>query len=86
MSQNTAASALGGLGKFTELRQRLMFVVLALIVVPYFDINLQRRPLWEPSVSRASRQRKLAGIVAVVAALSIIFLFTGNSTNNFTIN
>ena len=33
MSQaNTAASALGGLGKFTELRQRLTFVLLALIV------------------------------------------------------
>ena len=29
---NTAASALGGLGKFTELRQRLLFVLLALIV------------------------------------------------------
>ena len=33
MSQeSSAASLLGGLGKFTELRQRLMFVVLALIV------------------------------------------------------
>ena len=29
---STAASALGGLGKFTELRQRLVFVILALIV------------------------------------------------------
>ena len=29
---STAASALGGLGKFTELRQRLIFVILALIV------------------------------------------------------
>lgn len=29
---NPAANALGGLGKFTELRQRLMFVLLALIV------------------------------------------------------
>lgn len=29
---NSAAKALGGLGKFTELRQRLMFVLLALIV------------------------------------------------------
>jgi preprotein translocase subunit SecY len=29
---SSAASALGGLGKFTELRQRLVFVVLALIV------------------------------------------------------
>ncbi|WP_227977718.1 preprotein translocase subunit SecY [Arenimonas daejeonensis] len=33
MTQSTsAASALGGLGKFTELRQRLVFVLLALIV------------------------------------------------------
>ena len=33
MSQaNSASNALGGLGKFTELRQRLMFVMLALIV------------------------------------------------------
>ena len=29
---SSAASALGGLGKFTELRQRLIFVILALIV------------------------------------------------------
>jgi len=29
---SSAASALGGLGKFTELRQRLVFVILALIV------------------------------------------------------
>ena len=29
---NSAASALGGLGKFTELRQRLLFVLLALVV------------------------------------------------------
>ena len=32
MSQSKAANALGGLGKYTELRQRLTFVVLALIV------------------------------------------------------
>ncbi|HEU0152770.1 MAG TPA: preprotein translocase subunit SecY [Arenimonas sp.] len=33
MTQSTsAASALGGLGKFTELRQRLVFVILALVV------------------------------------------------------
>jgi len=31
-NSSSAASALGGLGKFTELRQRLVFVVLALIV------------------------------------------------------
>jgi len=32
LSQSKAANALGGLGKYTELRQRLTFVVLALIV------------------------------------------------------
>ncbi|MEO6171990.1 MAG: preprotein translocase subunit SecY, partial [Arenimonas sp.] len=33
MSQaNSAAGALGGLGKFTELRSRLLFVLFALIV------------------------------------------------------
>jgi preprotein translocase subunit SecY len=32
LSQSKAASTLGGLGKYTELRQRLTFVVLALIV------------------------------------------------------
>ena len=49
MSQaNTAASALGGLGKFTELRQRLTFVLLALIVyrvgsyIPVPGVNPQR--------------------------------------------
>ena len=32
MSQSKAANSLGGLGKYTELRQRLTFVVMALIV------------------------------------------------------
>jgi len=45
---STAASALGGLGKFTELRQRLVFVILALIVyrigsyIPVPGIDPQR--------------------------------------------
>jgi quinol-cytochrome oxidoreductase complex cytochrome b subunit len=53
-------------------------VVLALVVIPYFDINLQRRPLWAPSASDASRRRTLAGLMAAVAALSLVFLFTGS--------
>ena len=45
---SSAAAALGGLGKFTELRQRLVFVVLALIVyrigsyIPVPGIDPQR--------------------------------------------
>ena len=32
MAQSNSVAGLGGLGKFTELRQRLLFVLLALIV------------------------------------------------------
>ena len=45
---NSAAGALGGLGKFTELRQRLLFVLLALVVyrvgsfIPVPGVNPQR--------------------------------------------
>jgi hypothetical protein len=53
-------------------------VVLALVIIPYFDINLQRRPFWEASASDASRRRKLAGLLGVVAGLSLVFLFTGS--------
>jgi Cytochrome b(C-terminal)/b6/petD len=53
-------------------------VVLALVVIPYFDLNLQRRPFWEPSMTRASRLAKLGGIAVVVAGLSLVFLFTGS--------
>jgi hypothetical protein len=53
-------------------------VVLALVVVPYFDVNLQRRPFWDPSMTRASRLAKLGGIAVVVAGLSLVFLFTGS--------
>ena len=48
MAQSPSASALGGLGKFTELRQRLVFVLLALIVyrigsyIPVPGIDPQR--------------------------------------------
>ena len=53
-------------------------VVLALVIIPYFDINLQRRAFWNPSATRASRVVKLLWIAAVVAALSVVFLFTGS--------
>ena len=48
MQSSSAASALGGLGKFTELRQRLVFVLLAMIVyrigsyIPVPGIDPQR--------------------------------------------
>lgn len=47
-------------------------VVLSLAVVPYFDINLQRSPFWE-----TSRRGKLQGTLAVIAALTAFFLFSG---------
>ena len=53
-------------------------VVLALVVIPYFDINLQRRPFWDPAASVASRRRKTVGLLAAVVALSLVFLFTGS--------
>jgi hypothetical protein len=53
-------------------------VVLALVVIPYFDVNLQRRPFWDPSASRGSRLARLAGLTAVVVALSLLFFFTGS--------
>lgn len=53
-------------------------VVLALIVIPYFDINLERRAFWQPGEAANVRARKLAGLWAAVAVLSIVFLFTGS--------
>ncbi len=47
-------------------------VVLALVVIPYFNINLERKALWEEN-----RARKLAYVWVSVAVLSAIFLFTG---------
>lgn len=46
-------------------------VVLALVVVPYFDINLKRESLW-----RAHRAKRLGGVSAVVAVLSVVLLTT----------
>jgi hypothetical protein len=51
-------------------------VVLSLVVIPYFDINLQRRPFWTGGA--AERRRRLAGLWIAVAALSALFLFTGS--------
>ncbi len=44
----------------------------ALVVVPYFNVNLQREPLWN-----TGRQRKLFGITAFVLAASAAFYYTG---------
>jgi menaquinol-cytochrome c reductase cytochrome b/c subunit len=48
-------------------------VIIALVVVPYFDINLEREAFW-----RSNTRIKLLSLWAVVAALSAIFLFTGS--------
>ena len=53
-------------------------VVLALVVIPYFDVNLQRRPFWNRSATRAARLAKLAALTAVVSGLSLVFFFTGS--------
>jgi quinol-cytochrome oxidoreductase complex cytochrome b subunit len=53
-------------------------VVLALVVIPYFDVNLQRRPFWDLSAPRASRLRRVAAVIGVVAALSAVFFLTGS--------
>jgi hypothetical protein len=47
-------------------------VIIALIVIPYFDINLERPAFW-----KGVRTRKLAYLWITVAILSAIFLFTG---------
>jgi len=47
-------------------------VVLALVVIPYFNVNLKREALWQTRT-----RSKLAYLWASVAALSAIFLFTG---------
>lgn len=48
-------------------------VILALVVVPYFDVNLERRPL---SASRPARV--LPPLWGSVLVLSLVFLFTGS--------
>jgi hypothetical protein len=48
-------------------------VVVALVVVPYFDINLERQAFW-----RSNTRTKLIGLLAAMALLSAVFLFTGS--------
>lgn len=43
-------------------------VVIALVVIPYFDINIKGEPLWS-----ANRQRRLVIFLAAVAAILIFF-------------
>lgn len=50
-------------------------VVLALAVIPYFDINLSRPSLW--SGSDHAMRRRFVTWWAAVAALTLVFLFTG---------
>jgi quinol-cytochrome oxidoreductase complex cytochrome b subunit len=47
-------------------------VVLALAIVPYFDINLKRDPFWE-----TGRKGKLNGTLAAIFLLCVSFYFTG---------
>lgn len=48
-------------------------VVTALVVIPYFDINLKREPFW-----REDRHLKLLTLWGVVAVVSFLFLYTGS--------
>ena len=43
-------------------------VVVALVVIPYFDVNIKGEPLWA-----ANRQRRLVTFLVVVVALLIFF-------------
>jgi len=47
-------------------------VMVALAVVPYFEVNLHREPFWEHG-----RKRKMTGVLAAIAALTATFYFTG---------
>ena len=47
--------------------------ILALVVIPYFDINLKREAFWQ-----SNRRTRLAGMWAAVMALSLVLLLTGN--------
>jgi hypothetical protein len=48
-------------------------VVLALVVIPYFDVNLTREAFWQTGA-----RRKVTALWVVVAILSAVFLFTGS--------
>jgi hypothetical protein len=47
-------------------------VILALVVIPYFNVNIKREALWA-----AEAGKKLRTLWLSVAALSAVFLFTG---------
>ncbi len=53
-------------------------VVFALVIIPYFDVNLQRRPFWAAGAPPAARFGRLAGVIAAVLLLSLVFFFTGS--------
>ncbi|MCK6545728.1 hypothetical protein L6R52_07660 [Myxococcota bacterium] len=46
-------------------------VVFGLVVIPYFDVNLDRRPLW------ASGKKSVPAFLAAVAALTALLMFSG---------
>lgn len=46
-------------------------VVFSLVVVPYFDVNLERAPLW------AEGPRRLPAVLAACAGLTALLLFSG---------
>jgi hypothetical protein len=48
-------------------------VVVALVVIPYFDVNLKREAFW-----RTNTHAKLIYVWSVVAVMSAVFLFTGS--------
>lgn len=50
-------------------------VVLALAVIPYFDINLVRPALW--AGPRVAVRRRAAWFYGAVAGLTVVFIFTG---------
>ncbi len=50
-------------------------VVLALAVIPYFDINLVRPDLWHGP--REAVRRRVAWFYGAVAVLTVVFFFTG---------
>ncbi|MEW6743735.1 MAG: hypothetical protein AB1486_13345 [Planctomycetota bacterium] len=47
-------------------------VILALVVIPYFNINLERRAFWP-----GKRLGRLLGVLACTAAVALFFYFTG---------
>lgn len=51
-------------------------VVFALVVIPYFDVNLQRAPLWA-SPDGARDLRRLPALLGAVAVLTVVLLFSG---------